>query len=78
MNRKGYEKLGNFIYHPDTMKRIREILRKHFDKKETLTVGEFKDYLEISRKFAIPLLEYFDSTRELIRKDNERIRGNLK
>lgn len=78
MNRKGYEKLGNFIYHPDTMKRIREILRKHFDKKETLTVGEFKDYLGISRKFAIPLLEYFDSTGELIRKDNERIRGNLK
>lgn len=78
MNRKGYEKLGNFIYHPDTMKRIREILRKHFDKKETLTVGEFKDYLGISRKFAIPLLEYFDSTGELIRKDNKRIRGNLK
>ncbi|GAB6077139.1 selenocysteine-specific translation elongation factor [Desulfurobacterium crinifex] len=78
MNRRGYEKLGNFIYHPDTMKRIREILRKHFDKKETLTVGEFKDYLGISRKFAIPLLEYFDSTGELIRKDNERIRGNLK
>ena len=78
MNRKGYEKVGNFIYHPDTMKRIREILKKHFDKKETLTVGEFKDYLGISRKFAIPLLEYFDSTGELVRKGNERIKGNLK
>ncbi|WP_163328376.1 selenocysteine-specific translation elongation factor [Desulfurobacterium thermolithotrophum] len=78
VNRKNYEKIGDFLYHPESMKKIREILKNHFMKKESLSVGEFKDYLGISRKYAIPLLEYFDRTGELVRKGNERIKGNLK
>ena len=78
VNHEGYEKVGEFIYSPKVMKEIREILRRHFEKKETLSVGEFKDYLRVSRKYAIPLLEYFDSTKELIRQGNERVKGNLR
>ncbi|MEO2068533.1 MAG: selenocysteine-specific translation elongation factor [Desulfurobacteriaceae bacterium] len=78
VNREGYEKVGEFIYSPEAMKEIREILRRHFEKKETLSIGEFKDYLGVSRKYAIPLLEYFDSTKELIRQGNERVKGNLR
>lgn len=78
VRRKKYVKAGNFIYHPDWVERIRTILKEHFNRKETLTVGEFKNYLGVSRKFAIPLLEYFDDSGELLRVGNERVRGSLK
>lgn len=77
VNRKGYFRVGNFIYSPTAIKKIKEILRKHFEKKETLSVGEFKDYLGVTRKFAIPLLEFFDSIGVTVRKGNERVRGNV-
>ncbi|RUM43383.1 MAG: selenocysteine-specific translation elongation factor [Desulfurobacterium sp.] len=77
VNRKGYFRVGNFIYSPTAIKKIKEILRKHFGKKETLSVGEFKDYLGVTRKFAIPLLEFFDSIGVTVRKGNERVKGNV-
>jgi len=77
VNRKGYYKVGNFIYSPTAIEKVKGILRKHFKKKETLSVGEFKDYLGVTRKFAIPLLEFFDSIGVTVRKGNERVRGNL-
>ena len=37
-----------------------ELVKKHFERKPELTVSEFKDMLNISRKYAIPYLEYLD------------------
>ncbi|MDH4027730.1 MAG: selenocysteine-specific translation elongation factor [Nitrospirota bacterium] len=42
-------------------------LRAFFDKKKEMTVGEFRDVLGTSRKFAIPFLEYLDSNRITLR-----------
>jgi len=38
-------------------------LKKH----GAITVLEFKDLTQTSRKFTIPLLEYFDTTRTTVR-----------
>ncbi len=72
---KGYHRIGDFLFSPQSFERIEEILKEHFKKKETLSVSEFKDYLNISRKFAIPILEYLDSLGLTERKGNERVRG---
>ncbi|SMP14310.1 selenocysteine-specific elongation factor [Desulfurobacterium pacificum] len=74
---KGFVKIGEHLFSPEAMKEIVSILKNHFKNKETLTVGEFKDYLNVSRKFAIPLLEFLDSKGITVRKGNERVAGNL-
>jgi selenocysteine-specific elongation factor len=53
----------NFIFHSESIQRIRQLLAEQ--KKETaqIDVGKFKDLTGISRKYAIPLLEYFDRER---------------
>ena len=75
VRRKGYHRVGELLISPESFEKIRALLKEHFSKKEELSVGEFKDYLGVSRKFAIPLLEYLDSLKLTARRGNERIRG---
>ena len=35
-------------------------VRGHFAGKPALTMGEFKDLIQVSRKYAVPLLEHLD------------------
>ena len=41
--------------------RMLATLREHFSKKDSMTVGEFRDILGTTRKFALPFLEHLDS-----------------
>ncbi|WP_456419206.1 selenocysteine-specific translation elongation factor [Thermovibrio sp.] len=75
VRRKGYHRVGELLISPQAFERIKKILKEHFSRKESLSVGEFKDYLGVSRKFAIPLLEYLDLLKLTERKGNERARG---
>ncbi|MFT3743508.1 MAG: SelB C-terminal domain-containing protein [Pyrinomonadaceae bacterium] len=36
-------------------------------------MAEFKDLAGVSRKYAIPLIEYFDRERETVRRGDKRI-----
>jgi selenocysteine-specific elongation factor len=40
---------------------IKADLKKHLEEKKEITMAEFRDLARTSRKFAIPLMEYFDS-----------------
>jgi len=73
---RGYHKIGDFLFSAESFERIRQVLKEHFGKKETLSVSEFKDYIGVSRKFAIPILEYLDSLKITERRGNERVRGS--
>jgi len=42
-------------------------LRTHFSGKPEMTVAEFRDLVETSRKYALPFLEFLDSTRVTLR-----------
>ena len=42
-------------------------VKAFFDTKEEMTVGEFRDLLDTSRKYALPYLEYLDSMKITIR-----------
>ncbi|MFQ5511526.1 MAG: selenocysteine-specific translation elongation factor [Candidatus Krumholzibacteriia bacterium] len=46
-----------------------------FEGHSELAVGDFKDLFGVTRKHAIPLLEYFDHARMTVREGNARVRG---
>jgi selenocysteine-specific elongation factor len=52
------------VYHADAIDALRTLLSA---KKGTrFTVSDFKDWTGVSRKYAIPLLEYLDQERIII------------
>lgn len=64
---------GEMFFHREALDDLTRKLRAHADKTpaRTIDVGAFKDLAGISRKFAIPLLEYFDRQR-VTRREGER------
>lgn len=47
--------------------RMIELLRQFFAKKQQMTVAEFRDILNTTRKYALPFLEYLDSHKITLR-----------
>jgi selenocysteine-specific elongation factor len=56
----------------DAIDRTRNDLIQRLTTKDGITAGEFRDQYKTSRKYAIPLLEYFDRTGITIRKGDVR------
>jgi selenocysteine-specific elongation factor len=50
-------------------------LRAHFQKNSTLSMGAFKDLVQVSRKYAVPLLEHLDRTGLTRREGDDRVPG---
>ena len=62
-------KIGDeLVFHYTALEQLKEILAKH--KGESFPVGTFKEWTGVSRKYAIPLLEYLDKMR-LTRRDGD-------
>ena len=57
-------KVSELVFHRQSLEQTREMLLKFkTDHGAKIDVGAFKDLTGVSRKFAIPLLEYFDRQR---------------
>jgi selenocysteine-specific elongation factor len=54
---------GDLFFHRETIDQLAELVRHTIREKGSLSVGEFRDLTGSSRKFAVPLLEYFDRIR---------------
>ncbi|MEC9296622.1 MAG: selenocysteine-specific translation elongation factor [SAR324 cluster bacterium] len=67
----------DLYYAPEQIKEILICLGKYLQDNQSITVIQFKELLNISRKHAIDLLEYFDSQRLTIREDNHRVPGSI-
>jgi selenocysteine-specific elongation factor len=68
---------STLIFHPSVIDRMRKAVGAYFDGGETqLAVPQFKDMVGVTRKYAIPLLEYFDREGTTIRSGNVRVRGH--
>ena len=63
---------GGILFHADAVAKAREILVDHFRNEERLESVKFKYLLDTTRKFAIPLLDYFDSIHVTRRVGNTR------
>jgi len=53
-------KIDDIYFHQQTMEKTYEILKSNFLKKP-ITVSEFRQILKTTRKYALPLLHYFDN-----------------
>lgn len=59
------------VYHQVAIEELRRLLAHH--RGERFKVGQFKDWTGVSRKYAIPLLEFLDRQRVTRRDGDERI-----
>jgi selenocysteine-specific elongation factor len=63
----------DLYYTPQRLNSVETLIRQVFENQERLTVIEFKELLQINRKYAVDLLEYFDTKHLTARIDNHRI-----
>lgn len=69
-------KIAEGMYlHASTIKQAESTMRRFLEENGKLTVSEFRDLTGTSRKYAVPLLEYFDSKRITRRVGDERVAG---
>jgi selenocysteine-specific elongation factor len=66
---------GGVYFHKDAIEKAKVLIRNGIAKKGALTVGEIKDILHTTRRYAIPLLEYLDSITFTVRKGDVRELG---
>ncbi|MCE2453445.1 MAG: SelB C-terminal domain-containing protein, partial [Nitrospinae bacterium] len=63
----------NIIYHQHALSEAENLLKEHLSHNNEITAAEFRDLLGITRKHAIPLLEYFDTARITLRVGDKRV-----
>jgi selenocysteine-specific elongation factor len=61
------------IFHRSALERLRRLLAEQKRREARISVPEFKELTGVSRKYAIPLLEYLDRERVTRRAGDERI-----
>jgi selenocysteine-specific elongation factor len=64
---------SEIFYSPGALSSLRETLVTHLRKAGEITPPEFRDLTGLSRKFMIPLLEYFDQEKVTIRVGDKRV-----
>ncbi|MBI4459157.1 MAG: selenocysteine-specific translation elongation factor [Acidobacteria bacterium] len=63
----------DLVFHAEALRNLRKLLGEYRHRSDRISVGAFKDLAQISRKYAIPLLEYLDRERVTRRVGDERI-----
>ena len=63
----------DLVFHAEAIRKLLKLLARHKSKSNRITVRAFKDLAQVSRKYAIPLLEYLDRERVTRRAGDERI-----
>ncbi len=66
--------VGGLIFHQEALDRARKTLISHAAARQgAIEIPELRDELETSRKFLIPLLEYFDAMQLTVRHGDQRV-----
>jgi selenocysteine-specific elongation factor len=77
VRQKRLVRLGTLVFHPDVLARLREEMRNLKEGapggRAVVNVASFKTRYDVSRKYAIPLLEYLDRERVTRRVGDERV-----
>jgi selenocysteine-specific elongation factor len=66
-------KIGDAVYRRSQVARIRSALEAALREKGRLAMSEFRDLIGTSRKYAVPLLEWFDATGVTLRSGDLRV-----
>jgi selenocysteine-specific elongation factor len=68
--------VGEGVIHVTALERCLETLRGLFAQRRELTVADLRDALGITRRHAVPLLEFLDARRVTVRKGDVRVPGS--
>jgi selenocysteine-specific elongation factor len=63
----------NLVFHQSALHGLRQTMTEYKTKSTRIDVGKFKDLTGVSRKYAIPLLEYLDREHVTRRVGDERV-----
>ena len=63
----------DLVFHRESVERLKSLLKEHKSRSKTIGVPAFKNLAGISRKYAIPLLEYLDREKITRRVGDERL-----
>jgi len=63
---------GNLMFTQNNFTKLKEKVAQHFSNHSEMSVSEFKELAHTSRKYAVPLLEYFDKKKITYRDGNAR------
>ena len=63
---------GKLMFTKTNFLKLREKVTQHFSNHTEMSVSEFKELAHTSRKYAVPLLEYFDKLKITYREGNTR------
>ncbi len=64
---------GDLYFHSGAIRELKDVLVEFIRAEGEINTSQFKDLTRVSRKFAIPLLEYFDGVKLTIRVGDKRI-----
>ncbi len=62
-----------FLIHRDTLEKAKQVLKEYLLKKKEITVSEYRQVLNSSRKYTLPILQYFDTIKFTKRIGDKRI-----
>ena len=63
----------DIIFHQNRVNEAIQLIKVHFNQQHQLTVGDFREMIASSRKYAMPLLNYFDSIGLTVRQQDVRV-----
>ncbi len=63
---------GSLMFTQTNFLKLQKKVAQHFTHHSEMSVSEFKELAETSRKYAVPLLEYFDKKKITYREGNSR------
>jgi selenocysteine-specific elongation factor len=63
----------SLYFHADALREIQDKLVAHLQARKDIGPADVKDLLGVSRKYAIPLMEYFDTQRVTVRQGERRV-----
>jgi selenocysteine-specific elongation factor len=63
----------DLYYAPDVLEDLKTRLVRYLEEKGEIQAGDFKTLSQATRKYSIPLLEYFDRIRLTLRKGDSRV-----
>lgn len=65
----------DFVFTPDSLEKARQQCAELMNEADGLTLAQIRDAWGVTRKFAVPLCEWFDSHQLTTRKDDVRVAG---
>ena len=60
------------LFTSENFNKLVEDVKSFFINKDKMTVSDFKNIAKTTRKYAVPILEYFDKVKITYREDNYR------